>query len=108
MKRTYYSTALTVAVVAYLAFAWLPSVPSYYRITTAMKGVATLLSLPRADIDKCIKAYEFMVNGTSDIAARAGDVDVETDHVRAYYAVANEVLAIADIEKMPVAKSVAT
>ena len=74
-----------------------------------LTGVATLLSLPRDDIDACIMAYEFMVSGTSDIAARAGDVDVETDHVRAYYAVANEVLAIADIEKMPVAKaSVAT
>ena len=90
----------------------------------------TLLSLPREDIDACIEAYEFMVNGTSDIAESAGDVDVETDHartcticdmyrvdgqilifctsphccllrqVRAYYAVANEMLAVVDIEKM--------
>jgi len=44
-----------------------------------------------------VKAYQFF-QAKSDFSDR--DQDMETEHVRSYYTVVNEVLAIADIEKM--------
>ena len=74
---------------------------SSYRLRTAVDGLRRLSTLPRADVDACLAAYEYLSNGTSTLASTGPrDVAVETAHVRAYYAVANEVLAVADIEKM--------
>ena len=53
--------------------------------------------LPQSDIDNCVKAYQFFQE-KSDFTER--DQDAETEHVRSYYTVVNEVLAVADIEKM--------
>jgi sterol 24-C-methyltransferase len=55
------------------------------------------LLFPQADIDNCVKAYQFFQE-KSDFTVR--DQDAETEHVRSYYTVVNEVLAVADIEKM--------
>ena len=68
---------------------------TWYQFTTAVSGVKGLLTLPREDIDKCIAAYQYLQNGT-----RTSNTEEETEHIRAYYAVINQVLAVADIEKM--------
>jgi len=68
---------------------------SWYQFTTAVGSVRNLLNLPQEDVQKCINAYQYFMNGT-----HTSDTTEETEHVRAYYAVINQVLAIADIEKM--------
>ena len=87
---------LVAAFVAYISYTVYINV-SWYQLKTAYTGVGRLLSMPQEDIDKCIEAYKYLqvvsVNNDSDTA-------VETEHVRAYYNVLNEVLSIADIEKM--------
>jgi sterol 24-C-methyltransferase len=60
-------------------------------------GIQRLLRLPQKDIDKCVEAYQFF-QSRSDFGER--DQEMETEHVRSYYTVVNEILAVADIEKM--------
>lgn len=54
-----------------------------------------LFELTKEDIDACIEAYDYLVNGTRD-----SDTEIETEHIRRYYKVLHPLLAIADIEKM--------
>ena len=92
-------TAFVCAIVAWVAFVSYPAfvdpTASWYRLTTATQSIKNLLSLPQEDIDACIVAYQYLQNGT-----RNTDTDETTRHVRAYYKVLQEVLAVADIEKM--------
>jgi len=86
-------TALYVLLAA-IGMTWYSGV-TWYQISTASTAIGELLALPQAEIDKCLKAYDFMMSGT-----RFKDTDTATEHVRAYYRVANILLSIADIEKM--------
>lgn len=92
-------TAVSVAVAAYVLLLVYPAIleptTTWYRLSTAVQSVRNLLSLPRSDIEACIEAYQFLQNGT-----RTTDTAETTAHVRAYYKVLQEVLAVADIEKM--------
>ena len=62
---------------------------SLYQYSTAIQGIYGLLNLPRSEINKCINAYRYLQNGT-----RKSNTKIETMHVRNYYAVLHEVLAI--------------
>ena len=75
---------------------------SFYRLKTSINGINNLLNIPKKNIDDCIIAYEYMVNGTAEISngTSKGTTKVETNHVKNYYSVVNEILAVADIEKM--------
>lgn len=53
--------------------------------------------MPREEKLECIKAYEFLQKIQTDGQTATND---ETDAVRRYYNVLNEVLSIADIEKL--------
>lgn len=68
---------------------------SMYQLTTAIHGVRDLLSVPKEDIEKCARAYEFFRNGTANSVT-----EEETEHVRAMYTVLHRLMAIGDIEKM--------
>jgi sterol 24-C-methyltransferase len=85
-----------VLVVGYLVYYLFGDV-TWYQISTALVGVNTLLKMPQSDIDGCIKAYNYFQNVSVD---RESNTEEETEHVRSYYTVLNQVLAIADIEKM--------
>jgi sterol 24-C-methyltransferase len=57
----------------------------------------------KADKLQCIKAYEFLQKmqlGDADKIGQTTDTEDETEAVRQYYNVLNEVLSIADIEKL--------
>ncbi|KAK3257649.1 hypothetical protein CYMTET_33272 [Cymbomonas tetramitiformis] len=84
----------------FAAFSW-SSVPSYYQLSTGVQGLRNLLRLPQSDIDNCIEAYKFFQSGRYGFGdAHEGETAAETEHVRSYYTVLHEVLAVADIEKM--------
>ena len=92
------SAAVAVALVA-AAAAWDPTLP--YRLSAAASGVRGMLRLEPSEIDACLEAYEYFELGTSEFAVQStAATATETEHVRAYYAVASSVLAVADIEKM--------
>ena len=65
---------------------------------TSAQAVNNLLHLDEKQVEKCVDAYHFFQDkpyGKTDV-----DTEGETEHVRAYYTIINEVLALADIEKM--------
>uniref|UniRef100_A0A7S2WHT3 Methyltransferase domain-containing protein n=1 Tax=Mucochytrium quahogii TaxID=96639 RepID=A0A7S2WHT3_9STRA len=70
---------------------------SLYRLKTAASGVKRLLSMPEKDKLQCIAAYEFFQKMQAGEKTKTED---ETMHVRNYYNVLNEIMSIADIEKM--------
>ena len=73
---------------------------SIYQFSAAFTGIRQLFNLPQDDIDKCVEAYRYLQNGTSELAGAHTVTDAETEHVRRYYKVLQPLLAIADIEKM--------
>jgi hypothetical protein len=89
-------TNLSMLVLSYFLYNVYNNV-SYYQLTTATTGVKRLLSMPQDDIDKCIDAYKYLQVVSAN---NNSDTEEETEHVRAYYNVLNEILSIADIEKM--------
>eukprot|EP00756_Hemistasia_phaeocysticola_P018193 Hpha_TRINITY_DN15580_c0_g3::TRINITY_DN15580_c0_g3_i2::g.105968::m.105968/K00559/E2.1.1.41, SMT1, ERG6; sterol 24-C-methyltransferase len=79
---------------------------SWYRVSTAFDGMKRIFFMPREEKKKCIKAYEFLQQMQTGMEAGDGvgvvktETPDETEAVRAYYNVLNEVLAVADIEKL--------
>jgi sterol 24-C-methyltransferase len=68
---------------------------SVYQVTTSIRGVRDLMTLPKDEIEACSIAYKYLMNGTAK-----SDTATETKHVRALYTVLHRLLAIADIEKL--------
>ena len=91
------STNILIVIIACFVYTNFNSVPSAYQVQTSMAGVYRLLHLPQEQIDKCVAAYQFFQR-KSDFSER--DQLVETEHVKNYYTVVNEILAVADIEAM--------
>lgn len=79
---------------------------SWYRLSTALVGLKRIFFMPREDKKKCIEAYEFLQGMQKGMESGDGvgvvktQTQDETEAVRAYYNVLNEVLAVADIEKL--------
>ena len=71
-----------------------------YQIGAAYQGIVEIFSFPQEDIDGCIAAYKYLQQGTSDLANKNSDSEIETEHVRKYYLVLQPLLRIGDIEKM--------
>ena len=71
---------------------------SWYRIKTAIVGLKRLFFLPRQQKLACIEAYAFLQR--IQTANATTKTEEETIAVTNYYNVLNEVLSIADIEKM--------
>lgn len=95
-------SSLLVVFAAYVAYnaVYNNHYASFYQIKAAAVGVYKLLNLPQEDIDKCVEAYRYLQNGTSDLAGANSDSAEETEHIRRYYKVLQPLLSIADIEKM--------
>ena len=72
---------------------------SWYRIQTAFVGLKRLVLLPREQKLACIEAYKFLQR-IQDNTVSETKTKEETIAVTNYYNVLNEVLSIADIEKM--------
>lgn len=79
---------------------------SWYRVSTAFVGMKRIFFMPREQKKKCIQAYEFLQHMQDGMETGDGvgvvktETQDETDAVQAYYNVLNEVLAVADIEKL--------
>ena len=91
------STGLLVVMASYWIYTMTPSSLSntYYRASSAVRGLYDLLNVPVSDMQRCVESYEYFMNGT-----RNSNTEEETQMVRNYYTVLNRLLAIVDIEKM--------
>ena len=91
-----YWKALVFALVAVYAYSIFRSV-TWYQVSTSYKSLRTLLSdVSQEEVMKCVEAHEFLMEGKM----KTSDTVVETMHVRNLYAVLNQLLAVADIEKL--------
>ena len=98
MKLTQHASVALLAFAVYLHAPSYTHLPSWYQLSTSVRGVHDLLQLSASEAAAGADAYSYMINMSN--IANTSVTEQETEHVRAYYNVIQRMLAVADIEKL--------